>query len=441
MAYFTLENAKALPVYGNYDVVVIGAGPGGIGAAIAAARMGMKTLIVEKYGFPGGVGTQACVPYLMGFAVDGKQIVGGIAEELVRELEALDSASFVIDTVPIPEYKPINSRPLCANVLSSTESIRIAANRLLRRAGVECLYYASFVDTITENRQVTGVAIDCLEGMVLIRGSFFIDATGDAHLIHRAGGTICEYSPQESMHKSIFFDVAGVSQYDVRENSRIYKELFVQGKTPAFALDYFATLNKLEPGVVKVCLTKSAGDGLSSAEMTRMDSEMREQIPEIINFLRREMPGFKHCYLINSAIHVGVRAGRRIVGHDTLTVDIVDSQVLPQKTIALIGRTYGSHSIEKRFVPDWRKVQPGVSGVPLGAIIPVDFDNVLAAGRCISAESQVFDTFRLMPRCMTIGQAAGITAALSNKEKIQPLLVEFNKIKNKLVDNNVILEV
>jgi hypothetical protein len=129
------------------------------------------------------------------------------------------------------------------------------------------------------------------------------------------------------------------------------------------------------------------------------------------------------------------------VGHETLTVDTVDSMHLPEKTIALIGRTYGSHSIEKRFVPDWRKVQPGVSGVPLGAIIPVDFDNALAAGRCISAEVQVFDTFRLMPRCMTIGQAAGITASLCIMEKTQPLQLEYSKIKNILVDNNVMLEV
>lgn len=441
MTYFTFNDSEKLPVLGEYDVVVIGAGPSGIGASIAAARLGMKTLLVEKYGFPGGVGTQACVPYLMGFSVDGKQIVGGIAEELVRELETMDSASFVIDSIPIPEYRPINGRPLCANVLSTTEGIRIAANRLLRNAGVNCLFYSSLVCAIVNDRRISSVVIDCLEGMMQVKGKMFIDATGDARLIQRAGGSVLECSVQESMHKSIFFDVAGVTHFDMGINSRLYKELFAESKTPPFALDYFAALNKLEPGVVKICLTKAAGDGLSSREMTRMDGEMREQIPQIIDFLRREMPGFSNCYLINSAVHVGVRAGRRIVGHETLTMEMVDSPVLPERTIALIGRTYGSHSIEKRFVPDWRKVQPGVSGVPLGTIIPVDFDNALAAGRSISAESEIIDTFRLMPRCMTIGQAAGVTAALAVKEQINPAQLQYDIIRNILLADNVILEV
>jgi hypothetical protein len=428
------------PVIGTYDVAVMGAGPSGIGAAVSAARMGMKTIIIEKYGSPGGVATLSNVPYYMGFGADGQQMIAGLAEELIRDLDAIGAASVVNDAVPIPEYKPVGGRTLTGHVLSTSENIRLVINRKLEQAGVTRLYYASLIGTVVEDGYVTAAAVDCAEGPGLIKAKAFVDGTGDAQLVYRAGGQVREYSVEDSMHKSIFFDIGGVTLYDVQENKKLYKELFAQGKTPPGLLDYFACLNKLESGMVKMCLTKAVGSALSSSEMTRMDIEMRAQIPEIVDFLRREMPGFSQCYVVHSGIHIGVRAGRGIVGIETLTRRDIDEQIPVKEPVAVISRTYGSHSVKKDFIPQWRKVQTGFHAIPWRALMPVGFKNVLAGGRAISVEPHVLDVLRLAPRCMTIGQAAGVTAALSAMQGIEVPQIRYEQVRKHLLDLNVILD-
>lgn len=437
----TLFNPAAeWPVYGNYDVAVFGAGPSGVGAAISAARMGMKTIIVEKYGSPGGVAALSNVPYYMGFGAEGHQIIAGLAEEIIRELDAIGAASVVNDAVPIPEYQPVGDRKLTGHVLSTSDNIRLVINRLLERAGVTRLYYSSLIGTVTEDGCVTAAAVDCAEGPGLIKAKAFVDATGDAQLIYRAGGEVREYSVEDSMHKSIFFDIGGVTQYDVRENKALYKALFAQGKTPPGLLDYFACLHKLEPGMVKMCLTKAVGQALTSSEMTRMDIEMREQIPAIVEFLRKEMPGFSQCYVVHTGIHIGVRASRGIVGLETLRREDIDAQEQVAEPIALITRTYGSHSVNKDFIPEWRTVQSGLHAIPWRTIMPVGFRNAVAGGRAISVQPHVLDVLRLAPRCMTIGQAAGVTAALHARHGIDIPQLDYAMVREELLRLNVILD-
>jgi len=287
---------------------------------------------------------------------------------------------------------------------------------------------------------VSAAAVACAEGPGLIRARCFIDATGDACLTYLAGGQVREYSSEESMHKSLFFDVAGVEPYDVQENHRLYAELHAAGKTPPGAQSYFAVLNKLEPGMAQVCLNKAVGSALSSAELTRMDTELREQIPGVVDFLRREMPGFAGCFLTGSSLHVGVRAGRGIVGLETLTRAHIDSGAPTAEPIALIHRSYGSHGVGSQFTPPWRTSNAGVTAVPLKTVFPVGFSNLLAVGRSISLEPTILDTVRVMPRCMTIGQAAGTCAALAVQEGVAAPDVAYSRIRKELLAQNVILE-
>lgn len=429
----TLSAAKACgwPVMGSYDVVVAGAGPGGVGAATACARSGLKTLLVEKYGFAGGIGTTGCCPLYYGLMVDGQQTTAGISEEVVRLLDGMGEASFMLDNGTwMPEKKPLDGRPLLSKVITRVESMRVAYNRLLQKAGAERLFYATVADAVmADDCTIDALLVSCLEGPALVKGKIFIDATGDASVFHCAGAPTRTYGPESCMHKSLFFTVSGVTAFDKEYNSRLYGELRAQGKTPAGVLDYFGVTHQLNPGTVLIGFGKAIGSGVCSGEMTRMDGELREQVLKIVAFLRREMPGFSACYVNDTAIHVGVRAGRGIVGMKTVDEELIQSECLTPEPVAMIGRAYGSHSNQSAFLPAWRRAGGGLSAIPMGALASPALENALACGRCISADARVMDTFRMMNTCLTTGEAAGLMAAIALDKKKPAAQVPYGMLR------------
>lgn len=411
-----MEYTADLPVRSRHDVVVVGAGPAGIGAAVTAARQGRKTLLVEKYGYPGGVGTYACNTIFFRFGEYGRQLVSGLAEEVIRRMDARGAASFLVDDrCAMPEFRPIGDRPLRYKVITKTEDLRVVYHDVLGESGVEKLFYSHFHGVIRDGRRVRGIVVDSIEGSQIIEGQVFIDASGDAHLVHRAGGRTEQAAPDETMHKSIFFMVGGVTPHDPNVNARRYQELFQAGAVPDRCWDHLGYSHQLDPGIVQLAFAYANGDGCSSADMTRMDHELRRRNFDIVDFMRREMPGYQHCFPVNSAQQVCVRSGRHIRGVARLTEALLAGDELPPEPIVPIIRTYGSHSTDQRkgFAPPKRGTLGGFSAIPYGALVPDEFDNVLAAGRCISVDECLMDTIRMMTTCMATGQAAGLAASIA----------------------------
>jgi hypothetical protein len=165
---------------------------------------------------------------------------------------------------------------------------------------------------------------------------------------------------------------------------------------------------------------------------------MREQILVTLDFFRKEMPGFSDCYLVDAAAAVGVRAGRNIVGLETITQKDIDEDTPVDEPIAVGTRGYGGHGLDG-FAPSWGKWHSGTRSIPLKALIPVDFRNVAVAGRAISCEVRVISTFRLMSRCMAIGQAAGVTAGLAVRDRCDVPDVGYEVIRDELLAGNAIL--
>ena len=431
----SVKNAKLCgwPENGRYDLVVVGAGPAGVGAAIAAARKGLKVALIESYGFAGGVATKSCVPLYFGFGVDGKQSTAGLSEEFIRRMDDADAAALLIGC-EFPKQGKIAGRPLTAKIQLQPEMVKLIQRRMLEEAGVECIFYARMVDAVVEDEKIIALLVNFLEGTGLIYADYFIDATGDALMIQASGAPVRKYAPEDGMHKSMFFFVGGVTPFSHEYNCQLYKEAFEAGRLPDKVWNHFGYSVQLNPGVVQIAVCYNEGDALNSRDMSRMDLEMRENVYAVVDFLKKEMPGFSQCYLLETATHIGVRMAQGIVGRETFTAEMIQKGIATDEPVVLTSRKYGAHGngAKKTFNAAWSQSLPGFSAVPMGCMIPTGLSNALAAGRCISSEPQVIGTFRMMNTCMTMGEAAGLMTYLAADKKEDLRTLAYARLRPEL---------
>lgn len=405
--------SQDIPVIGDCDICVVGAGPGGVGAAIAAARAGKRTILVEHYGYPGGVGTNCNTPTFFYDPYNGIQYLRGIADEFVRRLAKRGAAWFLThDERYQPDYtRPVGDEPILDRVRTRVEDMRVAYHDFLDEVGVEKLFYTHLTGAVRDGDRITAAIVDCLEGPRAIRAKVFIDATGAAHLVHRAGGRTRQAPPDKTMHKSIWATLSP-GPHDTpevyRENWLTYDKLYREHRERLPENIWTALAIGLASGYVN-------GDSCDSRDMTRMDAEMRRRNFELLDCYKRELKGFEDAY-IESAIHqVGARSGRHIVGRATVDSRLVTTAALPDDPVMPFVREWGEHaaSMKDGFGGPVHGRLEGLGAVPYGALVPVDFSNVLACGLCISVEEDYVKTIRMQPHCITTGQVAGTAAAVA----------------------------
>lgn len=409
----TLRVTQDIPVIGAYDVCVVGAGPGGVGAAVAAARAGMRTILIERYGYPGGVGTNCNTTTFFFDPYEGVQYLRGIADEFVRRLDRRGAAWFLThDERYQPDYsRPVGDQPILDRVRSRVEDMRVAYHDLLDEAGVDKLFHTHLTGAIREGDRVTAVTVDCLEGPRAIRAKVFIDATGAAHLVHRAGGRTRLAPPDMTMHKSIWATLSP-GPHDTpavyAENRRIFDDLYRNHRD--------RLPDNIWPSLaIGLCSGYVNGNSCDSQDMTRMDAEMRRHNFELLDCFKRELKGFEGAY-IESAIHqIGSRSGRHIVGRATVDRRLVTTPAMPDDPVMPFVREWGEHaaSMAHGFGGADHGRLRGLGAVPYGALVPADFSNVLACGLCVSVEEEFVKTIRMMPHCLTTGQVAGTAATLA----------------------------
>lgn len=428
------------PVYGEYDLVICGAGPGGVGAAISAARAGKKTVIIEQAGFPGGTATQSLVPHIMGLALGGRQISGGIADEFIRRLDQIKRAKFNVDSAWGTDGAVIADKELTRDVMTDVNSFILVLNRLLAGAGVARLFYSTIIGAVVENRKITAAAVHFIEGPALVKGKMFIDATADAHLISFAGGATRNAAPDESMTKTMIFDVDNVSEFERQKIQEAFYKKVAEGDIPVPLQDNFMAKTIHRPDEVHLNFTAVAGDSMSSADMSRMDMELREQIDAGVEWYKKNIPCFAASRLIRTPSRVGVRAGRGAVGLETITMkDIVENTEV-KEPICLGIRRCGDHGT-KKFKAEWaRNIEvSGTRPVPLGTLISKDFDNVFMAGRCISCEPKLLTCIRYIAVCLCTGQAAGTAAVICLDKSMPAKATPYPVLRDKLLQNKAII--
>lgn len=401
---------KDAPVVGSYDVVVCGGGPAGFIAAIAAARQGAKTAIIEKYGFLGGMATAGFVAPISEFAFGGERVIGGLPWEFVERLEAMGGAK-----VEMPK----------GNVDFDPELYKLLAQRMILEAGVDMFMHSSLIGCGSKNGSIRRVIIENKNGFEALEAAIFIDCTGDADLSFMAGVPMQENPEGELQPSSFCFILSGVdtdsalmerymyhdgkkgsSQCNpVREKLLALKE--AGEDIPDFGGPWFN--NVMHKGSVAVNITRAAADSTDNRNYTAAECSLREDIFKFAKLLRENFPEFKDSYVSATAPQAGIRESRRILGVHTVTAEEYVSAMHYEDSISR-----GAHQIDIHASKGSSQVLIKLEQspyVPYGSLIAENFPNLLVAGRCISTDRKANASLRVMASCMGLGQAAGAAAA------------------------------
>ncbi|MGO4369646.1 FAD-dependent oxidoreductase [Paenibacillus sp. MCAF20] len=437
------------------DVVVVGGGPAGVNAAIAAGRTGASTILIERYGFIGGMSTAALVyPWMTYHTVDGKQVIYGIAQEIIDRLGAMNaSPGHVRDTVgfvhTITPYHP--------------EVYKLLAVEMLREAGVKLILH-SFVDSVEmDGDRIRSVQLTSKSGRIDVRGRIFVDTTGDADLAYLSGapclqgrdgdrktqpmtmkfrmrgvdlGRVKQYMldhPEEFYHKTPFSELADLPLSGVMGFFKHWKEADLPINRDQVL--FFTGPNDDE---VLVNTTRVQGlDGTNVEELTEAEELGRKQVMMVADFMTRKLPGFEKASISQVGAQIGIRETRRIDGRYVLQVDDVVEGRRFDDVIARSGYPIDIHDPSgKGVTAAWVKGD-GAYDIPYRCLLPQRIDNLLSAGRCISTTHEALATTRLTPSCMATGQAAGTAAGMAAAQGIAPHELDVKELQAKLLEANV----
>ncbi|MHA7984657.1 FAD-dependent oxidoreductase [Rathayibacter sp. CAU 1779] len=429
------EPSRDVPVVGSYDVIVCGGGPAGVIAAVAAARNGAKTLLVERYGFVGGMATSALVTPVSEFRVNGEQHIAGIPFELLTDAAALGGADVTMES---GNY-PVND-----------EILKLAAQRLLLDSGVTLLYHSWFSECVTADGRVTHVILQNKAGRVAYEGSVFVDCTGDADLVRSAGFEVVKGDVLQPA--TLWFQLGGVDTdalaglfgdavggvLPVSDTIRDrLGELNRAGDIPIFGGPWISEF--FHDGMVSINLLREATDASDPERFTRTECSLRENLHLIVDVLRENFPEFKDAWLAKSGIQTGVRETYHIVGLYQLTRDdVLNPKAFPD-TIAKGAHVIDIHSVDSNEQNDF--VVPRKSyNVPFRCLVPKGSVNLVTAGRCLSADGPGFGSVRVMATCMAMGQGAGTAAALSARDGHSMSHMDFAALRRALIEQGAIVD-
>jgi hypothetical protein len=407
------EPEKQLPIIRKVDVLVCGGGPAGFIAAIAAARNGARTLLIERYGFLGGMATASFVGPISKFKVHGEFAVQGIPWEFVERMAQKNGA--ITDLYS-------------GNVPFDTEVYKLVSMQMVRESGAELLLHAYAVGVIMDEQQ-TGqcnyVIIESKSGRQAIQAKTIVDCTGDADLVAFAGLPYERSNTEagQTQPMTLYFRMGGVNTQEMEElvmaqdgvghvqelHDRM-KEARERGELPLFGGPWIQHGSTLHPGEVSANVTRYPGNAVDAESLTEAECTTRENMFELIPFMKRHMPALKDAHLVVSGTQVGIRESRRIKGLYRMTKDDVLVKKDFPDTVAKGAHPIDIHSSNSNAQElIWLK-EP--YNIPYRSLVPETSRNILVAGRCISASREAFASIRVQAQCMALGQAAGTAAAM-----------------------------
>lgn len=382
-----IQPRRELTVLHQTDVLVVGGGTAGVTAAIAARRAGAAVTLVERYGHLGGLWTGGLVLIVIGHIVKGgKQVCLGIGEEMLRRLDKIEGG--------------IINRQGGVNPTVDAEALKYVMVDMVQEAGVRTLLHCWGVDAIMDGTTIRGAVFESKSGRQAILAKTVVDATGDGDLFAAAGAS----------HQRCKYNIGLVSRLGSLD--KVERSKAGQAKKPR-GLGQLTPI----PGVDWVNMTGPVADGLDVAELSRLEMNHRRFIWQTVQKIHGT-PGYEPVFLLETAPQLGVRITRLLHGMKTLTMQGFKAGEQFSDVVAVGGAAGCNHD-------QWQ--------IPYRALVPEsNVENVLAAGRCISAELKMADMVRVIPICWVTGHAAGVAAAVAAEDGCRVRDVDVNKVQRVL---------
>lgn len=430
-----LVSEHSIPSLWSTDVLVVGAGCAGCVAAISAAREGRSVTLVERYGFLGGVST-GVLDTFYGFFTPGsmaRRVVDGIPGEIARELIAQGAA-----------FDRPNTFGAGTGITYSPETLKRVYEELALQAGVRILLHSFCVDVVMDGERIAGVVVDGKAGPRRIDAGVTIDCSGDADVAAGAGAPYEQAGVESPVQTATTtFRVANVDA--ARAGAVKRSEMTALMASAAASGNY--VLPRLDgsihrtptPGVMLAIMTRvNELDATDPVDLTRAEIEGRRQVEAYVRFLRDCVPGYESADLIATSTQIGVRESRRIRGEHWLTEEEVIAGRRHDDDIALCGAPIEDHHAASDT--HWRYLPDGdVYGIPYGCLLPRRVEQLLVAGKCLSASHDAHASARNMAQCMAMGQAAGTAAALAQETGRPPRETDRSQLRDRLLASGAIV--
>ncbi|MGD0794681.1 MAG: FAD-dependent oxidoreductase [Dehalococcoidales bacterium] len=451
------EPARKIKVWREVDVVVVGGGPGGIGSAVAAARNGAKTVLIERYSHLGGMATGGLVNIIPNLSdISGKQHVFGIVQEMIDRLDKRGGASYpakkdwgTTDRKLVDYYLDaglgwfyvrqdfnINKERVLYTAVVDPEILKDEFNDMVLESGADLLLHSWGVQPIMEGNTTKGVIFESKSGRQAILAKVVIDSTGDGDMFVRAGA---EFDGKlDNQHRDAWLaqvlwladvDIAKLTDFKADHPEKyagLMKELEKLGGYPRF----FKGVLKNQPGVIWYHAMQpqaESTDAMDVEQLTRIDIRARKRANITYAFMKKHVPGFENSFIMLTAPQLGTQGGRRVIGEYILTdKDLVSGEVFEDTIVVLANNDHKEISAR----------HPALC-VPYRCLVPKKIDGLLVACRGFSSEDLVNNAFNIIPHCMAYGQAAGTAAALAVKAGVQPRKVDYQKLHDALVKQGV----
>ena len=442
-----IRPGKEIPIWKETEVLVVGGGPAGIGAAVSAARMGRKVLLLEKRGFLGGNITACYVENCNYFLKD----TPFKAQGLYAEIEERCYQEFGNENLRRKNQKAFHS-----------EYLKIFLDRLMQEAGVEVLFHSFVNEVILEGDHIEAVVIQTKMGPAAVKAQIIVDATGDGDVAAGAGVPFEQGRQKDGLCQpgTVNFRITGAHLKEgekdrLTEISHIFTQESRAGKTGLSCKKEDIPFGRATNAGQISYVNYSCAYGINPVDprdLSRGEAECREYILELFRYLKEEFEDFKEIELTSIAPEIGFRDSRRICGKYCLTLEDLETETLFEDTVVAAPRFYDMLSPDGTNGGDGRVEGKGYVGhifepvtdgrmfyVPYRCLVPVKTDNLLVAGRCISADHVAESGIRAVSICMMMGQAAGTAAAIAVAREECPERVDVGTLQEQLRKQGLVI--
>ena len=433
------------------DVLVVGGGPAGVCAAIAAARNGARVLVVEQSGMLGGMATQGLVgPFMTCYDKSGEtMIIRGLFEEIVERLVARGGALHprgVFGNGPYSAWIPKGHDHVTP---FDPEALKVLLDEMCAEAGVKVLFHTTFVEPVLDGRRAAGARLFGKGGFRRVSAKIVVDATGDGDYAYRAG-VPCTLGDGNGrlMPATMFFHICNIDSDRLIADIEANRHTFHKKDGVSYRGFHWYVTKAIAAGewdLPRRCLNMYRGvgpdvwlvnngripgvDATDSESLSRAEVEGRRQTKVMMDFLHKYVPGCEHAVLMSTGSTVGIRETRHVAGEATLRVEDVLNGVVPADSILLAANSVDVHGgKDNPMVSSYRTINANWYGVSYRCLVAKGVENLLLAGRCLSGEPAAAGAVRVMPPCMAMGQAAGTAAALALQGGVTPRALDASKL-------------